>query len=437
MAYFADDLTGATDAMERLELAGVRTALYLQSPSRDRVASDPDIQAVGVAGSTRAMPTNQLEDVIRPALASLRDLGAPHVHYKVCSTFDSSPSVGSIGRVIDVASSLFTSLFIPVVVGTPTLGRWCVFGNLFASMGIGATGSAYRLDRHPSMSQHPTTPADEADLRRHLAKQTEQRVGLVDVRTLALPPEEAASELEHILSDEHCRVVLFDTLTDDHFGQIGALVAPRGTVDEPLFWVGSSAVESVLTAHWRATGQLREVSRPGVADLRGVALVLAGSCSPVTAAQVEFAQESGLRKLTLTIEQIATGERSLEHLARCVMDCLESSESVIVATEAKTPRSQLSAEALGRYLGQLCQQVLRRVRPDLLVLAGGDTSSHTAATLPVESLRFVAPLTPGAPICRIVSSEPWLDGQQIVLKGGQVGRPDFLANLAAGQGGAA
>ncbi len=48
-------------------------------------------------------------------------------------------------------------------------------------MGIGSNGKIFRLDRHPSMSKHPVTPADESDLRLHLSKQTSKKTGLIDI----------------------------------------------------------------------------------------------------------------------------------------------------------------------------------------------------------------------------------------------------------------
>lgn len=64
--------------------------------------------------------TEHLEKDLR-YLASLR---APIVHYKVCSTFDSSPEIGSIGRVIKIAKSIFGDT-VPIVGGTPSLQRYC------------------------------------------------------------------------------------------------------------------------------------------------------------------------------------------------------------------------------------------------------------------------------------------------------------------------
>ncbi|MEI9955988.1 MAG: four-carbon acid sugar kinase family protein [Ferruginibacter sp.] len=118
-----------------------------------------------------------MEKILMPAFEKMKATGARHVHYKVCSTFDSSPTIGSIGKAIDCGASIFNNKTIPVLGGMPALGRFCVFGNLFAKMGIGSEGKTYRLDRHPSMSKHPVTPADESDLRLHLGKQTNKKLG--------------------------------------------------------------------------------------------------------------------------------------------------------------------------------------------------------------------------------------------------------------------
>src|SRR5262245_38971779 len=96
MCFYGDDFTGSTDARGCLARAGVRTALFIEPPTPDRLAQFPGLRAVGVAGMTRSLAPDAMEAELRPALSALRTLGASHVHYKVCSTFDSSPTVGSI-----------------------------------------------------------------------------------------------------------------------------------------------------------------------------------------------------------------------------------------------------------------------------------------------------------------------------------------------------
>src|SRR3954470_11783117 len=121
--------------MESLARVGLRTVPFTPAPTRGQLARYENLRAFGVAGTTRSMPPDDMEKTLRPAFAALRESGAPIVHYKVCSTFDSSPAVGSIGRVIDVGIDVFRTPVVPVVVGAPSLGRYCVFGNLFARAG--------------------------------------------------------------------------------------------------------------------------------------------------------------------------------------------------------------------------------------------------------------------------------------------------------------
>ena len=190
LAYYGDDFTGSTDALEFLSRAGAKTVLFIDAPTPQQLTRYDGLQAIGVAGMTRAMPPAEMEKELRPAFTALKALGASHIHYKVCSTFDSSPAVGSIGKAADVGAEVFDAPFIPLLVAAPALGRYCVFGNLFARMGIGSKGGIFRLDRHPSMSKHPVTPADESDLRLHLAKQTAQNIGLIDIFSIVLDEQQ-------------------------------------------------------------------------------------------------------------------------------------------------------------------------------------------------------------------------------------------------------
>ena len=79
LAYYGDDFTGSTDALEFLTRSGVRTALFLEPPSAEQLARYPGLQAVGVAGLTRSLAPEPMEAALRPAFAALRALGAPHV----------------------------------------------------------------------------------------------------------------------------------------------------------------------------------------------------------------------------------------------------------------------------------------------------------------------------------------------------------------------
>src|SRR3954471_8256800 len=61
LAFYGDDFTGSTDALEQLTLAGIRTALFIEAPSTAQLKQFPGLQAVGVAGMTRSLVPEAME----------------------------------------------------------------------------------------------------------------------------------------------------------------------------------------------------------------------------------------------------------------------------------------------------------------------------------------------------------------------------------------
>ena len=166
VAFYGDDFTGSTDALECLAAAGLRAVLFTGIPTPEQLARYDGLEAIGIAGNARSLTPDEMEDELPPAYAALRATGAPILHYKVCSTFDSSPGLGSIGRVMDLWRAEAGPGTIPLVVGAPRLGRHSAFGTLFARHNV--DGTMHRIDRHPTMSVHPSTPMREADMRLHI-----------------------------------------------------------------------------------------------------------------------------------------------------------------------------------------------------------------------------------------------------------------------------
>jgi uncharacterized protein YgbK (DUF1537 family) len=455
LAYYADDFTGATDALERLSLAGVRSALFLSPPTAAQLEQFADLQAVGVAGRTRSMTPDAIVAEIRPALRALKSLGARHVHYKVCSTFDSSPAIGSIGRVIDVALEEFDAPFVPLLVAAPPLGRYCAFGNLFAREAVGKRGWIYRLDRHPSMSAHPITPADESDLRLHLARQTANEIQLFDILSLELPDDQARSVLREMLC-ARTSIVLFDVLYDEQLRKIGRLIDDHASGTAPLFSVGSSGIEMALTAHWASAQRLPAKPQWKAPGPAGPLLVVSGSCSRVTAAQISWAVANGFFEVPLDTTAIVDQRRADQEIAQATADIvarLGEGMPVLVHTGkgADDPRvaatraffakrgwdesaiKTQSARLLGTALGKIVRGCLEQTSLGRCCVAGGDTSSYAAAALDIQSLQMLAPLAPGAPLCRVHAPGAPAHDLEINFKGGQVGEAAYFGQVARGE----
>lgn len=435
IAFYGDDFTGSSAAMEVLAFAGLETILFLAPPTQERLARFAHYRAIGVAGVARSRPPEWMDEHLPPVFEQLAGIGAPVVHYKVCSTFDSAPHIGNIGRAAEIARRRFPG-WIPLVVSDPGMGRFQAFGNLFAH----ANGVGYRLDRHPTMAAHPTTPMHEADLGRHLAAQTDLRVGLVDFASMKRGRADAllAQEIER-----GAAIVSVDVLDPETLREAGRLIWERGAAQQ--FVLGSQGVEQALVAHWRAAGLMPLTSASvGCARVERLAAV-SGSVSPITAAQIEHACARGFEPIVLDArlavheEPLAAEVRRVTALGREAI-ARGRDPLVFTATGPDDPRVAAFREAvrasgtpiaavndrLGAALGDILNALVRQCGLRRVVISGGDTSSHAASRLGIDALTAIAPLSPGVPLCRAHSPDPAIDGLEIALKGGQTGAPDFF-----------
>ena len=434
LAFYGDDFTGSTDVLEVLSRAGLRTMLFVDPPTPEQLTKLGRVDAVGIAGVTRSLGPEQMTSHLRGALPALQKLGPRHVHYKVCSTFDSSPTVGSIGHAIDLGAEIFGGRFVPLVVGAPGLGHYCVFGNLFARMGIGSAGEIHRLGRHPSMSRHPVTPADESDLRLHLAKQTAKRIGLVDVLALDRSLEESRAVLDAALASG-AEIVLFDALTPAHLERIGALLDEKAVAGKILFSAGSSAIESALVAHWRAQKKLANEPTWTAPSEAKPLLAICGSCSPVTAGQIDWAKANGFTEVVLDVRGLFAAEGAIESATRTTTEALRAGRHVVLHTQSREPLLVTTEQraTIGATLGGIARDAIGATETKRLLVAGGDTSSYAATTLGIAALEMIAPLAPGAPLCRAHAPGSPVDGVEVNFKGGQVGAENYFGAVVRGK----
>ena len=92
LSYYGDDFTGSTDVMEALASHGVETVLFTRLPTASEFEPYKNHEAVGLAGTSRSQTPQWMDEHLPPIYAWLKSLSARFCHYKVCSTFDSSPS---------------------------------------------------------------------------------------------------------------------------------------------------------------------------------------------------------------------------------------------------------------------------------------------------------------------------------------------------------
>lgn len=456
VAYYADDFTGSTDVLEAFATAGLRTVLFLEPPDEDALSDFEDVDVVGVAGRSRTMTPEEMDGQLPDVFSQLGALDPDLCYYKVCSTFDSSPEIGSIGRAIDIGREVFDTDAVPVVVAAPSLeprGRYVAFGNLFGTV----DGTTYRLDRHPTMRQHPVTPMTEADLTEHLGAQTDATIGCIELTTV----DGAFNRSIWTAYDRERRerdVVLFDGINHEHQRTVGSVIWRTCSQrrEQPMFAVGSVGLGYALVGHWVKTGVIDHLSALDPPAPVEQILVTAGSVSPVTDAQIDWALHhgfEGIRVRTAALLEPATAADERDRVVAAATNVLEGGESPLVytgrgpddpaieRTRQRATRLDIAESELGSRLGSELGKITRGIVDDgnvgRICLAGGDTSGHVAPALDIVALEYIGPVAPGSPLCDVIAEDPRVNGCEIVFKGGQVettaDEPNFFGVVRDGE----
>lgn len=443
VAWLGDDFTGSAAVMEVLAFAGLPAVLFTDTPDPALAARFAGAAGIGIATTARSHGPDWMTDNLPAPLRWLHDLGAPLLHYKICSTFDSAPHVGSIGRAVEVALSIRPSAAVPMLTAAPAMRRYQAFGHLFA----GTSEGVFRLDRHPVMAHHPVTPMAESDLLRHLAAQTNLPSALIDLDALA---GDADARLEAALA-AGARILSLDSVDALSEAAAGRLIWQNrhrmGLV------VGSQGIEYALVRHWQETGTIAPPPPAPSAGAVAQIAAVSGSVSPVTARQLAWAGANGFalipfdaaavcsdpaflaaeeaRVTALAVQAAGQGQSPLVHSAAghddpAVARFRAALSSSHVPTEAAN-------RAIGEALGRILDRVLRQANLRRAVISGGDTSGHGMRQLGLQALVALAPTIPGAALCAAHGIGPH-DGLEIALKGGQMGTDDYFGWIRAGGG---
>ena len=443
VAWLGDDFTGSAAVMEVLAFAGLPAVLFTDIPDPALAARFAGAAGIGIATTARSHGPDWMAAHLPGPLRWLHALGAPLLHYKICSTFDSAPHVGSIGRAVEVALSIRPAAAVPMLTAAPAMRRYQAFGHLFA----GTAEGVFRLDRHPVMAHHPVTPMAEADLLRHLAGQTDLTSALIDLEALA---GDADARLEAALA-AGARILSLDSVDAQSEAAAGRLIWQNrhrmGLV------VGSQGIEYALVRHWQETGI---IAPPPPAPRAGAVAQIAavsGSVSPVTARQLDWAGANGFALIpfdaaavcsdpaTLAAEEARVTALAVQAAARGQSPLVHSAaghdDPAVARFRAALSFSNVPTEAanraIGEALGRILDRVLRQTGLRRAVISGGDTSGHGMRQLGLQALVARAPTIPGAALCAAHGTGPH-DGLEIALKGGQMGTEDYFGWIRAGGG---
>lgn len=431
-AFYGDDFTGSAENLAQFCQRGLRGRLYFSPSNLPSEAEANELDIIGFAGIARALAPDDMVHEVRPALKAIDALNPLIRQYKICSTFDSAPQVGSIGKVMELARQQWPQCALPVLPATPSFGRYTAFSHHFTRY----DGEICRLDQNPALANHPSTPMKEADLRRHLAEQTSltaSALTLLDYRALD------GGWQQLMTSQTKGGFTILDA-TDEAEMRHAAELLLRLARQRPMLAIAAQGLAAALGNIWSEQLPKRAVLPRGFAGVDRL-LVFSGSCSPQTRRQLTCLEAAGGRVLPLDPRHALNEPHSaIKGMMKAIAEALKTHALVAVATTRMDSdvvdgvESRRLSEALGHLFAQLTHAAVTRLSLRRVVFAGGDTSSHTMRQVGAKALELAAfDATQGGHLCRLIANEPNVSGLEVFLKGGQIGDDDFFVHAWQGR----
>jgi uncharacterized protein YgbK (DUF1537 family) len=409
LGCIADDFTGASDLANTLTREGMRTVQSIGVPAAD---AQVDADAVVVALKTRSIDPQEAVAQSLAAYAWLKRAGCTQFLFKICSTFDSTPrgNIGPVGAALRLAvHANDEAACVPVCPAFPANGRTVYRGHLFVGD---------RLLNESGMQSHPLNPMTDANLVRVLQAQTSERVGLVPFDVVRRGPGAIVAALK-TLGRQGYGFAIVDAVDDADLRALGE------ALDGVPLAIGGSGIALGLPENFRRAGTLGERAALTV-KVDGACVLLAGSCSTATRAQIADYRAHG-PVLELDVERVVGDASYLQEVAAF---CAAQYAAPLVASSAEPERIQAVRGRFGdgvaakieQFFGALAAELARRgVRR--FVVAGGETSGAVVNALGIAQLHIGAEIDPGVPALFARREDAWYS---LALKSGNFGARDFF-----------
>lgn len=406
----ADDITGATDLANMLVRHGMSTIQFFGVPSADDEV--PGVHAIVIALKTRTAPVDQAVGESLQAMRWLREAGARQYFFKYCSTFDST-SEGNIGPIAEAMLEELEADFTIACPAFPENERTVSHGYLFVGD---------ELLSESGMRNHPLTPMTDSNLVRVLRVQSHGPVGLVRFDEIDRGPEVVTASFNK-LAAEGVRQAIVDAMTDQHLLTLGEACADLELV------TGGSGIAMGLPENFRKAGLLESnVIADELPEVVGAEAVIAGSCSDMTLAQVEY-MSARCPSFFMDPLRLGAGDNIVSEAIDWVASNRDESPILIYSSSLPAAvaavQDRYGTSRIAGFIEDALAQVARALIENgitRLIIAGGETSGAVIKELDVRGIRIGPQIDPGIP-WTVTMGRPQL---ALALKSGNFGTTDFF-----------
>ncbi len=416
LGVIADDFTGGTDIAGFLVENGLSVIQLSDVPALDAAV---DSEAVVISLKSRSCPPEKAVRMSLAALRYLRERGCERFFFKYCSTFDSTAR-GNIGPVTDALLDELGQDFTVVCPALPVNGRTVYHGYLFVNnVPLNESG----------MRDHPITPMRDANLMRLMEAQSKGKAANIPAAVVDEGPEAVAAAIKALRSNG-ARYAVTDALTTAHLFTLGSAALAL-----PLVTGGSGLGAGMATALTQGKTAGNEAAASGKPHNGGKSVVLSGSCSQMTNAQVAvYAAEAPALAVDVA-RCLENPQKYAEEAAAWVRAHWGKRWAPLVYATAPpeqlkesqgrfgAERASLAVEACFAHLAA----VLKDLGADHFIVAGGETSGAVMQSLNVSALRIGPQIAPGVPWVRAAGATGAGDAPlALALKSGNFGDERFF-----------
>ncbi|MCU0819665.1 MAG: four-carbon acid sugar kinase family protein [Beijerinckiaceae bacterium] len=414
LGCIADDYTGASDLANTLQKNGLATVQTIGVPGPSLASSLGAAEAVVVSLKIRSVPAAEAVDKAQAAAAFLRQQGASHILYKICSTFDSTDA-GNIGPVLDALAVEGRAVI--VTPAFPETGRTVYHGHLFVN--------GVPLNESP-LKDHPLNPMHDANLVRVLQRQTTSRVALAN-RDLFRKGCGALETALARLAGEGVRGVITDAIDETDLEIIGKAASSMP------FSVGASGLGLGLARAMRADARATVDGAKGNGE--ALSACIAGSCSAATLRQIAAA-ETIMPVLRLDSAALVSGAPEVERALAFAREAMARGPVLIASSQGPEMVQAVQAQYGRDAAGQAIEHGMARIAAGLvdlgvrhLVVAGGETSGAAVDRLGIKAFRLGPEIAAGVPMMEAIGARH--AGLLVALKSGNFGGETFFADALA------
>jgi len=427
LLVISDDFTGALDTGVQFAGKGLATKVLSQIPEDSHKWSGMleefrfRTQVLVIDAQTRHLNGEEAYEKVWRLVRAAKKAEISYVYKKTDSGLR-----GNIGKELEAALAASEETYLTFIPAFPDMNRITV-GGVHYNEGVPINESAFGRD--------PFEPV--------LSARVEDLFSQVPVRTALY------RENSHYERGRGREIGIFDASSQVQIKRITEDLMNQGTLGVMAGCAGfASVVGDFLKAEaWSDEGLKTEIAEPGngkaeTSPMTKRLMIICGSINEITRRQIEYAQENGMKRITMTPYQQFTqgylwsdeGRNWLEGLKK---DC-ETGMTCIVETGISRMKemaeyrkeNQISLEqariTISRTLGQVLKELVEMGLEATFMIIGGDTLAGFMTEAGCGEITVYRELSQGTVLSsvKMEGREQWL-----ISKSGGFGNPRLLMDV--------